>query len=83
MNLNGYFSEGRQNVFASHPAPIQINYLGFPGILGAEYMDYLIADSTVIPPNSREYYVEKLPTCQIVIRQMIRSASLLKSNLQE
>ncbi|QWE08230.1 tetratricopeptide repeat protein [Polynucleobacter ibericus] len=60
VNLNGYFGEGRQNIFASHPAPIQVNYLGFPGTLGAEYMDYLIADSVVIPPDSRVHYVEKI-----------------------
>jgi predicted O-linked N-acetylglucosamine transferase (SPINDLY family) len=60
VNLNGYFGEGRQNIFASHPAPIQVNYLGFPGTLGAEYMDYLIADPIVIPSTSRQYYVEKI-----------------------
>ena len=60
VNLNGYFGEGRQNVFAFHPAPIQVNYLGFPGTLGAEYMDYLIADPIIIPPTSRQYYVEKI-----------------------
>ncbi|APB98374.1 tetratricopeptide repeat protein [Polynucleobacter asymbioticus] len=60
VNLNGYFGEGRQNIFASHPAPIQVNYLGFPGTLGAEYMDYLIADPIVIPADSRQYYKEKV-----------------------
>lgn len=60
VNLNGYFGEGRQNIFASHPAPIQVNYLGFPGTLGAEYVDYLIADPIVIPLESRQYYVEKI-----------------------
>ena len=60
VNLNGYFGEARSNVFAQHAAPIQINFLGFPGTLGAPYMDYLIADEIVIPPASREYYVEKI-----------------------
>ena len=60
VNLNGYFGEGRQNIFAAHPAPIQVNYLGFPGTLGAEYMDYLIADPVVIPPASCQYYLEKI-----------------------
>ena len=60
VNLNGYFGEARQNIFAHHAAPIQVNYLGFPGTLGAEYMDYLIADSLVIPPESRPFYSEKI-----------------------
>ena len=60
VNLNGYFGEARQNVFAYHAAPIQVNYLGFPGTLGAPYMDYLIADETVIPKESSQYYVEKI-----------------------
>jgi protein O-GlcNAc transferase len=66
INLNGYFGDGRQGVFAFRPSPIQVNYLGFPGTLGAEYMDYLIADETVIPETSRQYYTEKivwLPDC--------------------
>ena len=60
VNLNGYFGEARQTVFAHHPAPIQVNYLGFPGTLGANYMDYIIADPFVIPPESRQFYVEKV-----------------------
>ena len=60
VNLNGYFGEARSNVFAQHAAPIQVNFLGFPGTLGAPYMDYLIADEIVIPPESRQYYVEKI-----------------------
>jgi protein O-GlcNAc transferase len=66
VNLNGYFGEGRQGVFAHKPSPIQVNYLGFPGTLGADYIDYLIADRTVIPAASRQYYSEKiawLPDC--------------------
>ena len=60
VNLNGYFGEARSNVFAQHATPIQVNFLGFPGTLGASYMDYLIADEIVIPPASREHYVEKI-----------------------
>lgn len=60
VNLNGYFGEARSNVFAQHAAPVQVNFLGFPGTLGAPYMDYLIADEIVIPPTSREHYVEKI-----------------------
>jgi protein O-GlcNAc transferase len=58
VNLNGYFGRLRQGVFAHRPAPIQVNYLGFPGTLGADYIDYLIADAQVIPPDEDEHYVE-------------------------
>jgi predicted O-linked N-acetylglucosamine transferase (SPINDLY family) len=60
INLNGFFGEFRQRVFSYRPAPIQVNYLGFPGTIGSEYVDYIIADKTVIPEESKGYYVEKV-----------------------
>jgi predicted O-linked N-acetylglucosamine transferase (SPINDLY family) len=47
-------------VFAQRPAPIQVNYLGFPGTLGAPYMDYILADRTVIPESEQRFYAEKV-----------------------
>ena len=66
VNLNGYFGDHRMGVFARRPAPVQVNYLGFPGTLGADYIDYLIADDTVIPPGEEADYNERvvrLPGC--------------------
>ncbi len=66
VNLNGFFGKPRQGIFAKKPAPIEVNYLGFPGTIGSTYMDYLIADNVVIPKESRQYYTEKivhLPHC--------------------
>ena len=60
VDLNGYFGKGRQGVFSYRPSPIQVNYLGFPGTIGAEYIDYLIADRTLIPEDSRQHYSEKI-----------------------
>jgi protein O-GlcNAc transferase len=60
VNLNGYYGRFRQGVFAQRPAPIQVNYLGFPGTLGADYIDYLIADAHVIPHGEDEHYVERI-----------------------
>jgi predicted O-linked N-acetylglucosamine transferase (SPINDLY family) len=60
VNLNGYFGAHRNNVFAKRPSPIQINFLGFPGTLGAEYMDYIIADKIVLPEEDVIYYAEKV-----------------------
>ena len=66
VNLNGYFGRGRQGVFARRPAPVQVNYLGFPGTLGVDYIDYLVADARVIPPGDEAFYSERivrLPDC--------------------
>jgi len=66
VNLNGYFGLHRMGVFAQRAASIQVNYLGFPGTLGASYIDYIIADHHVIPENHKLFYKEKigyLPNC--------------------
>jgi predicted O-linked N-acetylglucosamine transferase (SPINDLY family) len=66
VNLNGYFGAARMGVFARRAAPLQVNYLGFPGTLGADYMDYIFADREVIPQSERDFYAEKtvwLPHC--------------------
>ena len=60
IDLNGYFGYERQGVFSFRPAPIQVNFLGFPGTLGAKYIDYIIADKVVLPETSRRYYFEKI-----------------------
>jgi protein O-GlcNAc transferase len=60
VNLNGYFGNPRMGVFALRPAPVQVNYLGFPGSLGAEYMDYILADAEVIPSGEEQFYSEKV-----------------------
>ena len=60
VNLNGYFGNPRMGVFARRAAPIQVNYLGFPATLGAPYMDYIVADRTVIPDQDRDFYDEQI-----------------------
>lgn len=62
VDLNGHFGLARHQLFALRPAPIQVNYLGFPGTIGAPYIDYLIADEIVIPPADRRHYLEKVVT---------------------
>jgi len=66
VDLKGYTQDSRTGIFAHGCAPIQVNYLGYPGTMGCDYIDYIIADEVVIPPESREYYSEKviyLPGC--------------------
>jgi predicted O-linked N-acetylglucosamine transferase (SPINDLY family) len=62
INLNGYFGYGRTGIFARRAAPVQVNYLGFPGTLGADYMDYVVADATVIPESEHGWFREKVVT---------------------
>lgn len=49
INLNGYTKGARNEVFAMRPAPIQLLYMGFPGTMGADFIDYLVTDHVVSP----------------------------------
>ena len=60
IDLNGHTEGRRPNVFAQKPSPIQVNYLGYAGTLGADYYDYILADKTVIPEDQIEFYSEKV-----------------------
>jgi predicted O-linked N-acetylglucosamine transferase (SPINDLY family) len=55
VNLNGYFGTPRNGVFARRPAPVQVSYMGFPATMGAPWMDYVLADRTVIPQEERRF----------------------------
>jgi predicted O-linked N-acetylglucosamine transferase (SPINDLY family) len=66
VDLNGFTRGARTSVFARRAAPIQVNYLGYPGTLGAPYYDYILADRFVIPEDCVEFYSEnvvRLPDC--------------------
>jgi protein O-GlcNAc transferase len=60
VDLKGFTQNARTGIFAHQAAPIQVNYLGYPGTMGADYIDYIIADKTLIPPRSRKFYSEKV-----------------------
>ena len=60
IDLAVYTGQTRPEIFAMRTAPIQINYLGFPGTSGADYFDYMIADPVLIPKNDQQYYSEKI-----------------------
>ncbi len=60
VDLMGFTAESRTDIFARRPAPIQVNYLGYLGTMGTEYIDYIIADQTVIPETQRDFYAEKI-----------------------
>ena len=69
IDLMGYTKDSRPGIFAYRPAPIQASYFGFSGTMGAEFIDYIIADKTVAPFEHQPFYTEKivhLPDCYLV-----------------
>ena len=60
IDLNGHTINSRTGIFTYRPAKIQINFLGFPGTMGAEFIDYIIADNVVIPNRFNNFYSEKI-----------------------
>ena len=60
VDLKGYTHQSRTGIFAFRAAPIQINYLGYPGTMGADFMDYIIADRIIIPEDLRDCYTEEI-----------------------
>ncbi len=60
VDLGGYTSDTRTEVFAHVPAPVQVNFLGYPGTMGVDYIDYILADRHVIPPHHQKWYAEKV-----------------------
>jgi protein O-GlcNAc transferase len=66
VDLMGYTAEERPGIFVRRPAPIQVNYIGFPATMGAQHIDYLLADPFVIPADAAAFYSENiayLPQC--------------------
>jgi protein O-GlcNAc transferase len=66
VDLMGFTRGSRPGILAHRAAPVQVNYLGYPGTMGAPFIDYIVADEFVIPPDSRQYYSEQvvyLPEC--------------------
>lgn len=62
VDLMGYTTTSRTGIFARRPAPVQAHYMGFAGTMGAPFLDYVIADRTVIPDTARAAYSEKVVT---------------------
>jgi len=60
LDLKGFTRHARPGIFAHRAAPIQVNYLGFPGTMGVDFMDYIIADAVIIADEDRRHYSEKI-----------------------
>ncbi len=66
IDLKGHTRGARPGILAYRPAPVQVSYLGYPGTMGAQFIDYIVADKIVIPPGHESFYTEKivrLPDC--------------------
>ena len=66
VDLNGHTHGARTGIFAHRPAPVQVNYLVYPGTMGAPFIDYILADRIVLPLDQQVFFSEKiihLPDC--------------------
>ena len=66
VDLQGFTEGCRPGILAQRAAPVQVNFLGYPGTMGADHIDYIMADEFVIPPGQQRHYSEKvvtLPDC--------------------
>lgn len=60
VDISGFTQGVRTGILAHRPAPVQVNYLGFPGTMGAPYVDYILADATVVPPGEIRHVSEQV-----------------------
>jgi predicted O-linked N-acetylglucosamine transferase (SPINDLY family) len=68
VDLMGFTEGARTGIFARKAVPIQVSHIGFPGTMGADYIDYILADPTVLPAEQQRHYCEKvvtLPDCYL------------------
>jgi predicted O-linked N-acetylglucosamine transferase (SPINDLY family) len=75
IDLNGHTAGARLAILAQRPAPVQVQYLGYLGTMGADFIDYVIADDIVLPSDQQAFYAEKivhLPGC-FQINDSVRS----------
>jgi len=66
VDLKGFTTDCRPGILAHRPAPLQVNYLGYPGTMAADFIDYVIADDVVLPRDQQAFFSEKivhLPHC--------------------
>jgi predicted O-linked N-acetylglucosamine transferase (SPINDLY family) len=77
IDLNGYAAvadAGRMGILAHRPAPVQVNYLGYPGTMGVPFIDYIIADRMVIPEEHRSISARRWSICRMPTNPAIANA---------
>jgi predicted O-linked N-acetylglucosamine transferase (SPINDLY family) len=60
IDMKGYTGGSRPEILARRAAPVQVSFLGYPGTMGADFIDYLVADRVVVPPGAERWYSERL-----------------------
>jgi len=91
VDLNGHTGLSRLEALALKPAPVQISYIGYIGSMGADFIDYIITDKIVTPPEHQQFYTEKflyMPNCyqanddslEIAAREATRAENGLPEN---
>ncbi len=60
VDVNGYTKHARTRIFAYRPAPVIVNFCGYPGTMGSPFHQYMIADNHIVPPENEIFYTEKV-----------------------
>jgi len=76
VDLGGYTLNNRTNIFALRAAPVQVGYLGYLGTMGASYMDYIVADRTVVRRKARVTIARRSSTCRTLIKRTTANDAL-------
>jgi protein O-GlcNAc transferase len=85
VDLTGYTRNARTHILALRPAPIQVNYLGYPGTMGASFIDYILVDDYIVPSNQQPSFTEKLvhlPGCYQINDSQREIASCTQSRAE-
>jgi len=81
IDLKGFTRNCRPKIFAEGCAPIQVSYLGYPSTMASNYMDYLIADNTLIPEEKKHHYLEKIVYMPNSYQVNVSNRSISKTSL--
>jgi predicted O-linked N-acetylglucosamine transferase (SPINDLY family) len=85
IDLKGHTHNGRPQIAAHRPAPIQVNYLGYPGTVGADFIDYIIVDEVIAPASQQPFFAERLvhlPHCYQVNDRLREIAATVPSRAE-
>jgi len=80
VDLGGFTKNSRTQIFAMQAAPIQVNYLGYSGTMASDYMDYIIADHTIIPEDKKHHYSESI--VYLPYSYMVTDSKIKKPKMQ-